>query len=204
MWCHFRPLLSPLDSWRHGLRVALQNCFLWIHLFIASVKKATSPQDSPEGLQRVLGRDQSWGRAGAPGWGSWGGSACRKGGSGGAFSLSPDPSEESAASWGWFLLSSNKWQDKGKQPWSVLGRFRLNIGAISSLKGWSGIGRGCPGQGTVPIPGGIPRHVNGGPGDMSGVALAVLNDLRGLFQPEWFYNSKHFFQGEKETILASD
>lgn len=128
MWCHFRPLLSPLDSWCHGWRVALQSCFLWIHLFIASVKKATSPQDSPEGLQWVLGRDQSWGRVGAPAWGSWGGSACRKGGSGGAFSLSPDPWEESAASWGWFLLSSNKWQDKGKQPWSVLGRSRLNIG----------------------------------------------------------------------------
>lgn len=43
-----------------------------------------------------------------------------------------------------------------------------------------------------------------GPGDVLGVGLEVLSDLRGLFQPEWFYNSKHFFQGEKETILAFD
>lgn len=62
-------------------------------------------------------------------------------------------------------------------------------------------------QGSVESPslgGGIPTLVNGAPGDVLAVGLAMLNDLRSLFQPEWFYSSKHVSQGGKSRLLAFD
>lgn len=78
------------------------------------------------------------------------------------------------------------------------------LGKISSLKGWSGTGRGHPGQYGVTIPGGISRHMNGELGAMLAWVLQCSMILSGLFQPEWFYSPNTFFQGGKEIILAFD
>lgn len=203
MQCNFRPLLLPLDSWCHGLWVPLQNCFLWMHLLIDSVKKPAHHKTDPEGLQWVQGR------VGAPSWwkaadGAGGAQPAEKEAQEGPFPSLQLPERRLQPGGVGFSDPVTSDRTRGNNLELCWRSLDWILGKISSLKGGWDIGRDCPGQCGVTIPGGIPRHLNGGPGDMLAVGLAVLNDLRGLFQPEWFYSSKHFFQEGKERILAFD
>ena len=69
------------------------------------------------------------------------------------------------------------------------GRFRLEIGEISFLREWSGVGPGCPGQWGSPHPWrGSDTvwlwHLGTGFSRRGGIGVTVgLDDLRGLFQP---------------------
>lgn len=150
MQYNFRPLLPPLDSRCHGLWVPLQNCFLWIHLFIASVKKPPHHKTDPEGLLVSpgkgveLGKDWST-RLMRSSWGSWGGSACRKGSSGGAFLLSQLPERRLQSGGIGFSSQVTSDRTRGNSLELCWGDLDWILGKISSLKGWSNIGRDCPG-----------------------------------------------------------
>jgi len=69
------------------------------------------------------------------------------------------------------------------------GRFRLEIGKISFLREWSGVGPGCPGQWGSPHPWRGSKnvwmwHLGTWFSRHGGVGLTVgLGDLGGLFQP---------------------
>jgi len=85
----------------------------------------------------------------------------------------------------------------------------LEIGKISSLKEWSGVGPGCPGQWGSPHPWRGSEnvwmwHLGTWFSRCGGVGVTVgPDDLRGLSQPDWFCDSQmgeqsppHFCSGK--------
>ena len=128
------------------------------------------------------------------GWGRWGCLAWRGGGWDGTFSLSTAPWKEAAVRWG--LVSSPKWLATGREEMASgcsRGGSHWRWGKISSPQGLSNTGTGCAGQWWSPCPWRCLKYVyrqrlgTRFSGGLGSVRLTVGLDLKGLFQPRWFY-----------------